>query len=536
MKIAVILPTYNESASIAKVIEDIFAYVPNIFILVADDNSPDGTGDIVVGLQKKYSNLELLRRTKKEGLGKAYVDAMRHIIAKNIFDTVLMMDADYSHDPRYIPHMIRRMNEVDADVVTGSRYVRGGSVQGWELWRKYLSKYGNLYTRFFTGIPVRDVTAGFNLIRISALKKIDLDRIASSGYAFILELKCALYYIGARMVEIPIIFKERMGGESKISNHIIREGVYAPLRIASMNRFRSVPTLIATTCIGCNTVVPTMLFTHKNGHDIVKCTRCESLIVHPLPQNVEEIYNQEYFSGARHGFGYVNYDSDKEPMRPTFHKYLDIIDNLRSKYSLGNKLYDIGAATGFFLKIAQDRGYSVSGVELSDAGAKIAREKRLNVATGTFESDMQNKSSELYHVFTLLDVLEHVDNPRDLVKNVAQKLHKNGIVVINTPDAVSTYARILGPSWHLIIPPEHLYCLSRTAVHTLLNDAGLIIEVSTTIGKKFTPEYVAMMLYKWLKIDFFKRLAQHFAQSKILSKISLPINLRDNMFVIARKI
>lgn len=240
MKTTVILPTYNERASIETVINDILKYAPDIDILVVDDNSPDGTAQIVEDLMKRYSNIFLLKRQQKEGLGKAYSYAMKYVLGQNKYDAILMMDADCSHDPMYIPGFIRRMNEVNADVVTGSRYVTGGGVQGWETWRKNLSRYGNLYTRLVTGIPIRDVTAGFNLIRTNTLKRIDLERIGSSGYAFILELKCALHYLGSHMVEMPIIFKERLGGESKISNHVIREGVYAPVRIACAHKFKRI--------------------------------------------------------------------------------------------------------------------------------------------------------------------------------------------------------------------------------------------------------------------------------------------------------
>ena len=534
MKATVILPTYNESASIGTVLENIFSHAPQIDVLVVDDNSPDGTALIVEKLQARFPQLFLLKRKGKEGLGKAYSHAMKYVLSQNKYDAVLMMDADCSHDPKYIPTLIRRMEEVNADVVTGSRYVQGGGVEGWEKWRKYLSKNGNLYTRVLTGVPIYDVTAGYNLIRTNTLKRIDLDRIGSSGYAFILELKCALYYLGARMVEIPIIFKERMGGESKISNHIIREGVYAPIRIAIRNRLKRGRTVLATYCPGCNAEVPVTIFTHKNEHEIVQCSRCLTLKVHPIPESTREIYNEEYFSGAQHGFGYVNYDADKEPMRPTFHKYIDIIKTLHLENQFPLSLFDIGAATGYFLDIARERGFDVQGIEISQAATQMAQKKGLKVEAVTLE-DYAQKANDKFGVITMLDVLEHVVNPRESLVTARKLLDKNGIIIINTPDASSLYARILGASWHLIIPPEHVYCLSREAVHTMLADAGFKTEISTTIGKKFTLEYVFLMLYKWLKLSIFLKLSKFFAQNKILAKISLPINLRDNMFVVARR-
>jgi dolichol-phosphate mannosyltransferase len=228
-KVRINLPTYNEAENITQIIEEIFKFVPDIEIMVVDDNSPDGTVEIVAGLLTRYPNLSLCRRPGKQGLGRAYVDAFRQTLKDDGVTHVMMMDADFSHQPKYLPEMMKFIDRYD--VVIGSRYIRGGTTEGWEWWRKILSKFGNLYCRLITGLPINDCTGGFNIIKVSALKEVNLDHIDMSGYAFIMELKYTLFRSGATFYEFPIVFSNRRGGESKLSNHIIGEGVLAPWKM-----------------------------------------------------------------------------------------------------------------------------------------------------------------------------------------------------------------------------------------------------------------------------------------------------------------
>ncbi len=225
----IIIPTYNERTNITQLIESVFLTVPDIHVLVVDDNSPDGTADVVRASMLKFPKLELLSRAGKEGLGKAYVHAFREVLAKGDVQTIIMMDADFSHSPTYLPELLK--GRKTADIVVGSRYAQGGQTVGWELWRRVLSYGGNLYCRLITGIPVQDCTGGFNAVNASVLRTVDLDSMDMSGYAFIMELKYLLYAAGASFKEIPIIFKNRTGGESKISGHIISEGLLAPWKM-----------------------------------------------------------------------------------------------------------------------------------------------------------------------------------------------------------------------------------------------------------------------------------------------------------------
>jgi dolichol-phosphate mannosyltransferase len=230
MKTCIIVPTYNEKENIASFIGAVYgAMKGNITVCVVDDNSPDGTAKEVEALKPLFPSLILINRPGKQGLGKAYVHGFKEMLARNEFDVLMMIDADFSEHPIYIPKLLEKLSS--ADVAVGSRYAPGARTVGWSLWRLALSKWASFYARTITGMPLYDLTMGFAAIKVEILKKIDLDAIPSSGYAFIMELKDAFRRAGARFAEVPITFTERVSGESKISGHIIREGIIAPWNI-----------------------------------------------------------------------------------------------------------------------------------------------------------------------------------------------------------------------------------------------------------------------------------------------------------------
>lgn len=232
-KYVILMPTYNEAENIEKIASRIMDEYSDISLKIIDDNSPDGTGKIVENLTQKYPRLSLLKRQGKEGLGRAYTHGFKVVMAEPDITHVFMMDADMSHNPAYLGKMMELSQMYD--LVVGSRYTNGGNTVGWEAWRKMLSFFGNMYARTVTRMPLRDMTGGYNCINVKYLKMIDLDSVSSSGYAFIMELKYALYKAGATIVETPIIFENRLGGESKISNNIISEGIMAPWKMLWKN-------------------------------------------------------------------------------------------------------------------------------------------------------------------------------------------------------------------------------------------------------------------------------------------------------------
>ncbi len=234
----VIIPTYNEANNIRQIIDDIFSLkIPNLDILVVDDNSPDNTAGLVKEYQKNYKNLQLLEREKKKGLGSAYVAGFKESL-KNGYDYIFEMDADFSHEPREIPNFITAIQ--NCDLVIGSRYIQGVNVINWPLSRLILSYGANSYTRIVTGLKIKDSTSGFKCFRRSVLENINLEKIDSGGYSFQIEMNFKAWKKGFRIKEIPIVFVDRVLGTSKMSKKIVREAIWEVWRLKLLQIFGKV--------------------------------------------------------------------------------------------------------------------------------------------------------------------------------------------------------------------------------------------------------------------------------------------------------
>ncbi len=233
MKIIQVIPTYNEAENLPLLVTGLLSQdIPNLQILVVDDNSPDGTGDVADVLTETYpGRITVLHRQGKEGLGKAYIQGFRQALDLGA-DVIGMMDADLSHPPDRLPAMLAALS--DADVVIGSRYTQGGSLdRNWPAWRKALSWFGNTYARTILGLPIHDATGGYRLWRRSALEAIPFEKSRSSGYVFIVELAYMAKLAGLRFAEVPIYFAERSYGVSKMS---LRIQIEAAARVWQLRR------------------------------------------------------------------------------------------------------------------------------------------------------------------------------------------------------------------------------------------------------------------------------------------------------------
>lgn len=286
----------------------------------------------------------------------------------------------------------------------------------------------------------------------------------------------------------------------------------------------NVATIASATCTVCGGT--SRYWFSKNGHDLHRCTRCRLLFVHPVPATVERIYDQDYFCGATHGHGYGDYDADKQA-DPAFGKYLDVLERARPEKG---RLLDVGAATGRFVEAAAARGWKAAGVEVSDYAAGQGRERGLDVKTGILQE--QHYPDAAFDVVTMWDVFEHVGDPHTVLDEVRRILSKGGLLALNLPDAGSTYARLVGKRWQLIVPPEHLVLYNPRNLSFVLKRHGFDVQQVRRIGKSFRPSYVAQVLSTVRGSAGLKRLATRLRGSKI-DKLSLPINARDNMFVLA---
>jgi dolichol-phosphate mannosyltransferase len=216
------LPTYNERENLAPILTAIHAVEPRVDVLVVDDGSPDGTGELADALAARDPRIDVLHRPGKQGLGRAYLAGFQWALVRG-YGLVLEMDADFSHDPAHLPALLAAAQ--GADLVLGSRYVAGGRTVSWGVGRKLVSLGGSLYARTILGVPVRDLTGGFKCFRREVLEAIDLPSVASSGYAFQIELTFRALRRGFRVVEVPITFADRRLGQSKMSGGIVLEAV-----------------------------------------------------------------------------------------------------------------------------------------------------------------------------------------------------------------------------------------------------------------------------------------------------------------------
>jgi dolichol-phosphate mannosyltransferase len=216
MRITIVLPTYNEAENLPKLVSALLSLPLDLTVLVVDDNSPDGTGAVADELSARHNGrLSILHRTGKQGLRSAYIQGFRKAFTLGA-EAVVQMDADFSHDPRVLMEMAQRI--ATCDVVIGSRYTRGGSLdERWPAWRKFLSAFGNTYARTILAFPLRDVTTGYRMWRREALQRMPLDRIRSNGYIFLVEMAYVAYLMKYHITEVPIHFADRRWGKSKMS-------------------------------------------------------------------------------------------------------------------------------------------------------------------------------------------------------------------------------------------------------------------------------------------------------------------------------
>lgn len=274
-------------------------------------------------------------------------------------------------------------------------------------------------------------------------------------------------------------------------------------------------------------------YTEKSGHHIYVCPVCDIGFVSPIPAKNElaRLYSESYFHNKGNGScGYTDYDRDKEPMRKVFEHYLEKLEQLTNKGK--RNIFDIGAATGYFLDMARARGWNTFGSEISD----YARDEATSRGHRMFRADVAPAElPEKMHAITMWDVLEHVPDPQTTLYSANQFLVHNGVIAINTVDRTSLWARLLGPHWHLMIPPEHLNYFSPKSLDMALHNAGFqMIEVKK-IGKSFSLSYIFKTLGNWQRFECWNMLAR-MTDHPAWRWVSLPINLRDNVFVLARKI
>lgn len=271
------------------------------------------------------------------------------------------------------------------------------------------------------------------------------------------------------------------------------------------------------------------LFCVKNNYHLYRCRDCQLVFVYPQPEDVSQIYDHDYFHNKEtHGrHGYTDYDNDKEAMRHVFVLYLQKLEKLVSS----RKILDIGCATGYFLDLARARGWQTFGIEISEYAATEANKRGHSAQVS---ADLKNVQFAELDAITMWDVAEHLRDPLDYFARVNKILKSGGALAINTVDKSSFWARVFGKRWHMFIPPEHLLYYSPSNLSLMLSKSGFEVLEIKKIGKKFSLAYIFKILYGWQGLKIYSKFSDYFDKS-FWRHLAIPINLRDNMFIIAKK-
>jgi 2-polyprenyl-3-methyl-5-hydroxy-6-metoxy-1,4-benzoquinol methylase len=505
--VLVFTATYNEADNITSLVESIFGALPHCEMLVVDDNSPDGTGQILEQLRTRYPHLHVVHRPSKNGLGTAHKLAIKYALAHG-HQALITMDADFSHDPRYLPEMMRRLEH--ADFVIGSRYAPGGSCE-YPLSRVLLSRVANSLTRALLSIPVHETTTSYRGFRRSLLQNMNIDAIRADGYSYFVE---SIYQVsrivrstGAQgaMAEFPIRFADRRSGTTKISKKEIWKGFTTLARLAVSRSGPARKTEDArpsggnleglVLCNACGSPYHVEEYPASNhgsvtaatysctgtGHAshgrIVQCLSCGLVYANPqLPQKeVLSLYAQVEDE---------TYLENVDARTETFKYNLDAIADLLPKTG---RLLEIGSYCGIFLQIARERGLDVLGVEPSVWASAYAR-KTLEVPTVTGTLDDLPANTKPFDLICSWDVLEHVADPSAELALINARLRAGGIFAFSTLDYGNWYPRVLGERWPWMMD-MHLYYFNQKVMKQMLERAGFRLIRSRNYCHIITFEY-----------------------------------------------
>jgi dolichol-phosphate mannosyltransferase len=504
--VLVFTATYDEADNITALVEAVFAALPGCEMLVVDDNSPDGTGDVLERLMAENPRLHVIHRPGKNGLGSAHKLAIKYALAHD-YRALITMDADFSHDPKCLPEMMRQLER--AEFVIGSRYIAGGSCE-LPLSRVLLSRGANTMARALLGIPVHETTTSYRGFRRSLLERMDVDAIHADGYSYFVE---SIYQVsrllGAErakegMAEFPIRFIDRRAGTSKVSKKEIWRGITTLARLSAQ---RLVPKRRAgsatprasqkeglRSCNFCGSDYQVEQYAASNtghaaatyactntGHAshgrIVQCLSCGLVYTNPQipPAEVMSLYAQVEDE---------TYLENLDARIETFRYNLDAIAEFLPK---SGRLLELGSYCGMFLKIARDRGWEVLGVEPSVWASSYARD-RLDTPTVTGNIESLPTGTKPFDVVCSWDVLEHVSDPMTELKLINRRLRPGGVLAFSTLDYGNWYPRLLGERWPWMMD-MHLYYFDQKVMKQMLESAGFKLVHARSYCHVITAEY-----------------------------------------------
>lgn len=543
MTVLVFTATYNELDNIATLVSECLTTLPAAHMLVVDDNSPDGTGVLLENMKQRWGErLHVIHRPRKLGLGTAHKLAMKYALVHG-YESLITMDADYSHHPKYLPQMMDELNR--ADFVTASRYIAGGKCD-YDWKRQLLSRCANMLARTILGIRLHETTTSYRGFGRKLLEKFPVDRIKAEGYAFFFESIFHATRIATKTGEFPIHFEDRRAGTSKISKREVYRSVVRLARLGlrrllrKFKNYAPIPTPEnADSCDVCRQKFHVQLFAatardhkanmynctsahHASHGRIVQCLVCGLVATNPKLSEKElsglysDVVDQTYV--------------DNIPARvATFEYNLSRVKNFLPAHA---KLLDVGSYYGVFLDVARKNGFQVQGIEPSRAASGFAKEHyKLDVHTGTLESS-SNLAND-FDVVTSWDVMEHFYSPMTEIFAINRKLKLGGVFSFCTLNWDNWYAKLLGERWPWMMD-MHLYYFDDRVMQDMMRRAGFEMKMMDTYCHIITFDYFLLKLGS-LGVPGMNAARKMLAKTP-LARLHIPFRFGDIRMYVAIKV
>ena len=485
-KILIFIATYNENQNISDLFYSIIKISPDYDVLIIDDNSTDGTKEILEKLNSAHTCLTVIHRPRKMGVGSAHRAAMIYAL-KNEYEELITMDADFSHSPNTIPLMLDQLKT--SDFVIGSRYMKGGK-SDYTGYRKWISLVANHVARIILGIKIHECTTSFRAFRVALFNSLNLSAIKSNGYSFFLECVNEINCINVEIAEVPIHFKDRFHGESKIPKTEIFRSIYKLSKLFLSRLYKKQtylinPAEIKSSCYLCNSQCVVEVnhentnnddyeaeayrctsLEHKSKPQVLNCLICDLSFVpeSSYPKDIETIYSEVQD---------LTYLENKKSRKKTFQKSLvQISPYLPDK----GHLLEVGSYCGFFLESFQKKypSWDYIGVEPSKWASEYAR-SHLNIKTrtGTLEDNIKVLASD-YDAVVSWDVLEHLKDPLAFLTQINSIMKQNGVFCFSTLDVDNWFPKLMGKHWPWLMD-MHLFYFNSNTTEQFLNKAGFKI-------------------------------------------------------------
>lgn len=543
-KVLIFAATYNESENIEDLISEFHQFAPDADVLVIDDNSPDGTGDLLKQIMQTDSFVNTIHRPSKLGLGSAHKLAMKYMLA-NGYDYLITLDADFSHNPKYLPVILECLE--NSDFVIGSRYIEGG-VCDYGLGRTLISKTANSLARLLLGLKLRETTTSYRGFSRNLLSRINIDAIKSEGYSFFVESIFCVARASKKLSEFPIHFEDRRAGVTKISKTEIYKGVLTLFRLFFSRFFSSNRQLNASTenveiedladCEVCGSPFHSELYLstasthesekfncsseHHGSHGrIVKCLQCGIVYTNPrLPEDKM----LALYADVDDDIYLENIDAREVTFSYNLKKILPFV-------SSRGKLLEVGSYYGVALSVAKEYGYDVYGVEPSSKARQMAKEKfGVNTLAPTL-AELEGYESE-FDIVTSWDVLEHMVHPMKELALVSDKLQEGGVFAFSTLDFGNWYPKLLGEKWPWMMD-MHIYYFDQKDIKYMLQKSGMELVHTESYCHIITASYFFGKLAS-LNVPGAK-LIERFLENKSVGKTKIPFSFGDIQLYVAVK-